>query len=79
MAPNSRWEGSIEEKVHSHEKQLEEVWTRMHAMNNRVFVLELVIERNKGRLEGGKAVAIMIGSLIGSMVGAAVTWFVGRP
>lgn len=79
MAPHdTRWEGTIEERVSSHEKQITELWERFHSMDNRVFVVELVIERNKGRVEGSKATLIFIGSLIGSAIGALITWLVGK-
>ena len=35
----------------------------------------LTIERWKGRAEGSKATAMLIGSVFGSLFGAIVTWF----
>lgn len=79
MAPHEgRWEGATETRIAAMEKQMEECWTRCHAMNNRIFVLELMLERNKGRLEGGKMVILLIGSLVGSVLGAVLTWMLGK-
>lgn len=73
------WGSNCVARIEATEKQIESLHTKAHSMSNRLFALELALERNKGRIEGGKMVAVLVGSGIGSALGALVTWIVGRP
>ncbi len=78
MVPNDRWMGEVDGSIENLERQVKSLWECRMEDTRRINLIELSDARNKGRLEGGKTVVLLVGSLIGSAVGALVTWLAGK-
>lgn len=76
---HDRWEGGVDVRLDGIEEELrtmrDEFKTHRHLLANRMSAIELRAAEARGFISGSKAALLLVGSLIGSAVGALVTWF----